>query len=145
MVDALQDNILVIELIGLTVATFVLILQNNKIKFKAIHSNLTAREIKGAIYLTAKELKWYLIDVGSNYAIAKRVGGAFPLSWEEQITIKFNKKEIFINSLCDPDSTMVPIFGKNKKNIMTFERNIKKQQTMRHKVSFDILNKEILI
>ena len=145
LVDSLQNNILVIELIGLTLATFVLISQNKKLKFKTVHANLTNREINSAIYITAKELKWYLIDVGSNYTVAKRGGGSFPFSWEELITIKFNNKEILINSLCDPDSAMVTIFGKNKMNIKTFERNIEKQQAMVHEVSFDILNKEILI
>jgi hypothetical protein len=120
-------------------------LENRSIPFRTIHANLTTREINSDIYITAKELKWYLIDVGSNYTVAKREGGSFPFSWEEQITIKFNNKEILINSLCNPDSTMVTIFGKNKKNIKTFERNIKKQRAMVHEVSFEILNKGILI
>ncbi len=145
LVDSLQDNILAIELTGLTLATFILISQNRKLKFKPIHANLTTKEINSAIYITAKELKWYLIDVGSNYTIAKREGGTFPFSWEEQITIKFNNKEIFVNSLCNPDSTMITLFGRNKKNIKTFEKNIKKQQAIVHDVSFEILNKEILI
>lgn len=144
-VDFLQDHILAIELTGLTLATFILISQNKKLKFKTIHANLTTREINSAIYITAKELDWYLIDVGPNYTIAKREGGTFPFSWEEQITIKFNNKEIFVNSLCNPDSTMVTFFGRNKKNINTFERNIKKQQAIVHDVSFEILNKEILV
>ncbi|HEX9600681.1 MAG TPA: hypothetical protein VF985_04275 [Mariniflexile sp.] len=135
-VDSLQDNILALELTGLTLATFILASQNKKFKFKAIHADLTTREINSAIHITAKELKWYLIDVGQNYTIAKREGGSFPFSWEEQITIKFNNKEILVNSLCNPDSTMVTIFGKNKKNIKTFERNIKKQLATVHDVSF---------
>ena len=141
----IQHNILAVELIGLTLATFVLISQNKKLKFKTIQANLTTSEIDLAIYMTAQELKWHLVDVGSNYTIARREGGTFPFSWEEQITIISINEKILINSLCDPDSAMVNVFGKNKKNIMTFERNIKKQQTMDHKVSFDILNKEILI
>lgn len=141
LIDSLQNNILTIELTGLTLATFILVLQNKKLKFKTIHANLTTREINSVIYITAKELDWYLIDVGSNYTIAKREGGSFPFSWEEQITIKFNNKGILINSLCNPDSTMVTVFGRNKTNIKTFERNIKKQRAIVHEVSFEILNK----
>lgn len=145
LVDFIQHNILAVELIGLSIATVVLITQNKKLKFKSILANLTASEINSAIYMTSKELRWYLVDVGSNYTIATREGGTFPFSWEEQITIISINEKILINSLCDPDSAMITIFGKNKRNINTFAKNIIKQQTMDYKVPFDILNKEILI
>lgn len=100
--------------------------QNNRLKFKSVESNLSTDKLKEIIEQTAKELEWHTEIAYNKIIIAKTSPKWWTGSWGEQITIIFDNSRIMINSICDPDKkASIVSMGRNKKNINTLIENIK--------------------
>jgi hypothetical protein len=124
----------VIGIIGLSLCIVFSIIQYRRLRFKSITVNLDKNDISNALTKTAKELDWYFVNGGENFAIAKRKGGFTTGSWGEQITVLFDNNEILINSICDPDKwSSIASFGRNKQNVLSLMKNLKKASTQ-HRV-----------
>jgi len=92
-------------------------IQNNRLKFKKVSTTLTKDELIKIIENIGAELKWIPYLIGDNIIIVKTNPSFWSGSWGEQITIIFDKNNVLINSICDPDknSSLVSM-GRNKKN-----------------------------
>jgi hypothetical protein len=109
-----------IGIVGLILCTIFFVIQYRRLRFKSVTINLDKNDISNVLTKTAKELDWYFVAGGENFAVAKRKGGFTTGSWGEQITVLFDNNQIFINSICDPDKwSSIASFGRNKQNVLT--------------------------
>ncbi|WP_136668314.1 hypothetical protein [Flavobacterium sp. H122] len=79
---------------------------------------MTREELDPIIEKVAKELEWTSYVVNKKMIIAKTHPNFFSGSWGEQITILFDKNQVLVNSICDPDKrSSVVSMGRNTKNM----------------------------
>jgi hypothetical protein len=100
--------------------------QKGRLKFTLIEANLPRTILNSTIENVAKELNWTFKKVDEKIVIAQTNPGLLSGSWGEQITILFNKNQILVNSICDPDKkSSVVSAGRNKKNVSALIDGIK--------------------
>ena len=108
------------------VAVLFYFIQNNRLKFTTIETNLSRENIRAVINQTAHDLEWHLEVNNDKMVIARTHPKWWTGSWGEQITIIIDNPRIMINSICDPNKkTSVISMGRNKKNINNLIENIK--------------------
>ncbi len=119
------------EMLGVTlpfgfIAVIFYFIQKNRLKFKTVETNLSKEKFKEIIEQTAEELEWRPLIIDDKIIIAKTFPRWWTGSWGEQITIIFDKSQIMINSICDPDKTSsVVSMGRNRRNVNKLIENIK--------------------
>ena|SRR5690606_2833525 len=118
-----MTNGLGIVWIFLTLAIIGFIIKYRSLNFKKLDLTVDSKQFENAIDLTAKELDWNIINRNSNYLFAHSWNNFW--NWGEQITVIKNNNEILINSMCRLSKPSYSSMGGNKKNIETFERNLK--------------------
>ena len=102
-------------------------IQNNRLKFKVIQTNLSKEKLLEIIKETGNELEWRTEKKTNDYFINVTNPKWSSGSWGERITIIIDNNRILINSICDPDKkSSVISAGRNKKNVNTLIQNIKK-------------------
>lgn len=108
------------------IAVLFYFIQNNRLKFNIIETNLSTENIRTVIKQTAQDLEWHLEINNDKLVIARTHPKWWTGSWGEQITIIIDNPRIMINSICDPNkNTSVVSMGRNKKNINSLIDNIK--------------------
>lgn len=117
------------ELLGfafpfLMLGVIVFIIQWRGLKMHMIKIDYSTEELNEAITRTAKELKWIIKNNNKRVCVAN-LPFNWAGSWGPRITIVKLKDGLLINSIRDPKtSTSLTSFGSNKKNILTFTRNL---------------------
>lgn len=93
------------------------ILQKKRLKFKVVENDFNRVELDRIIEKVAKELEWDIIENKQKVLVAKTYPGLLSGSWGEQITILFDNKKVFVNSICDPSNRSSLIStGRNRQN-----------------------------
>lgn len=111
------------ELVWLIVITLALgslfyRLQKRRLAMTKVKTNLSRTEIEKVIEGIANESKWSPYQIDDEVIIAKTHPGFWSGSWGEQITVIFDKGQILVNSICDPDNkSSVTSMGRNRRNI----------------------------
>ena len=103
-------------------------IQKKRLKFKVINATVNSTGFKKITQAAATKRHWKFIHQTDDYveAFTGQTGGG---SWGERITIIRDNDRILINSICDPDNRpSVTSFGKNRSNVVTFERQLAKYQ-----------------
>lgn len=70
-----------------TIGIFVLFVQNARLKFESIKTNLTEKQLRKIVDSVGNELDWIKIQETENLIIAKTYPSFSSGSWGEQITI----------------------------------------------------------
>ena len=105
-------------------------IQLNRLKFKPIQTNLTRDEIEKIIEKVAKELEWHPHIVDEKFIVAKTHPGFLSGSWGEQITVLFDRNQVLVNSICDPDKkSSIVSMGRNIQNEKKLIEEIKKSSS----------------
>jgi len=99
------------------------VIQHNALKFKRIGLNCTDEQFQAAIKRTMEELKWQ-IEINDKDLFRAYRRWNWTASWGEMITIIRVNGQLYINSICDPNSTSVTSWGWNKRNVKIFWTNL---------------------
>lgn len=101
--------------------------QYKKLFFHAVPTDLTREELLPVIRKTAYQLDWILDYEGDDLIVAHTEAGFLRGSWGEQIFIVFDKRQVWINSICDLNKkSSITSLGRNKKNIKSLTEAIKR-------------------
>ena len=93
-------------------------LQQRKLRFKSVATNLKRKALLKIIKKVGKELEWDIETIEKNHVIARTHPGFSSGSWGEQITIIFGESQVLVNSICDlKKQTSLVSMGRNKKNM----------------------------
>ena len=108
-------------------AIFFYFVQKRRLQFREIKIKVDSNTFKKAAESTAAKLIWIIKHESNDYIVAIRKGSlSTGGSWGEMITIIRNENKVLINSICDPGNIIsIASYGWNKKNIRTFEMEIK--------------------
>jgi len=91
-------GLLYLPFIFLIVSIIFFFIGKNRLYFEEYKGQLSDKDFKKAVKITAKELRWEIIDLTNNYAKAFRY--AEPLGGsDERIIIKKTSDKVYINSL----------------------------------------------
>lgn len=102
-------------------------LQEKRLNFKEVNTNLTRVDLDKIIDKIANELEWDLIVEKKSIVKAKTHPGFLSGSWGEQITILFDNGKVLINSICDLDKkSSIISSGRNRQNVNKFIKEILK-------------------
>lgn len=108
-------------------------LQNRRLNFRILKTDLERPDLTQAIYSAAKQLEWLIIEHTDKYIIARTFPSPWSGSWGEQITILMNGDKVLINSICDPKKpSSIVSFGRNKNNVETAIKEIENAEANRH-------------
>jgi hypothetical protein len=120
------DELLEMGLIFLIPLTILYFIQSRGLKFKEIRIRTTETEFQEAVMNTKKRLGWTITKNTGTLIKAKKKWD-WTISPGELITIYWYDDKILINSICSLDRPGTIMFlGRNKRNISTFEEEIKK-------------------
>ncbi len=122
----LEDNSLLIISIPTALGFLFYWIQKSRLEFQIINTSLGREELLNLINQVSEELKWVPSYYKKDIFIAKTEPGFFSGGWGERITILFDKQNIMINSICDPDKRhSVTSMGRNSENENTLIEKIK--------------------
>ena len=114
-----SDNLLIgvfTILILIPILTYILL--RHRLQFKSIETGLKRSELNDIIRETGIKHKWTLLTVNEYCIVAKTNPRYFPVNRGERITIIFEQKRVYINSICDPvKSSPFFTFGQNRSNV----------------------------
>ena len=100
-------------------------IQKRQLRFREIKIDFTEQEFQEAVQRTVKEYEWQ-IELNNKTIFRAYRPWNWTGSWGEMITIIKDKDRMFLNSICDPNKmSSVASFGWNKRNIVTFLKNLK--------------------
>jgi len=119
----------VINGIGLPIVFFFIsiilfLLKYKNLKFRTIEIDIDNNEFNKALKLTINELKWQKLTKSKNYFLG--LSESSLIGFGERVTIIKKDRLILINSIDNPNNILSNFsFGGNRKNLETFERNLK--------------------
>lgn len=92
--------------------------QQWKLYFKTVNTNLSKEKLDKIIEEVGKERKWIFDYVGDDCVVAHTKPGIFAASWGEQIFIVFDQGKVWVNSVCDLQKrSSVTSFGRTTAHV----------------------------
>lgn len=111
-----------LDVIPVPIAVFLFWHLKRLLRFKLVHTTHSAEENYQAVVSLAHKLGWNIKIQRPSEFIQASAGG-FPqtlLSWGEQVTVRFLKSDIYVNSICDPNErSSLSSWGRNSGNVQS--------------------------
>lgn len=109
------------------ISIFCYLLQRKRLRFQILETSLNSQEAMIIFEEAIQTLGWTIKRKRDKEILAKTHPHWLTGSWGEQVTILFDDKKIYINSICDLDKkASVASFGNNKKNVVSLIDEINK-------------------
>lgn len=94
--------------------------QKRRLALTEIKTPLTREQLRDLILQLAENKKWEARNNRKTFMIMKTHPSFWSGSWGEQITVLFDDRRVWVNSICDPEQqTSVVSMGRNKNNVAT--------------------------
>jgi len=124
------ERSVMILIISCLIGILFFFIQYRRLRFVMIETELSQDEVAEVIDKVAITSNWKQTSRSKNYYTASTPASFLTGSWGEQITILLNDKRVYINSICDlKKQASVTAWGRNRKNVITFKRELNLVET----------------
>ena len=98
--------------------------QTRALRFRVFQTSSEAHENYEKVLHAMKEEHWHVQHVHANSQIVATVRG-FPLSWGERVEVRFDGRNVLVNSICDPGKfPSVASWGRNREHVSNIRRAV---------------------
>lgn len=112
------EMLLIFSLIPTALALCLYIYQTRQLRLWRIITSRSVDENRDIVIDTANRNDWKIRNNRKNFMMLKTHPSFWSGSWGEQITLILDGRDIWLNSICDPENhTSIVSMGRNRQNI----------------------------